>query len=331
MGCTNEELIMVFKVVLTVTFLIGTLYSKEIDTNLINLAAYRSTDIIFLEKKHILEILNEHLKVYHNPSGTNAQKVLAILANSTNKSEINYTDFYDQINTIAIHLPGSNGKTTQINDPIIYAIIVSSLSDPNNEISNRAYDILEAYSRKDYIKAFSKYLKIGFQKKGRVSPFVYAFCDLTDEEKNAFFINKSIPLYVKAAAGNKEAENTVLMKFNAAESFEKKIPYISELGFIGSKKCITTLLNELDKEKYTFQSGYKVSTYQVEVLYALARNFPEEDLWGLDTYYLYQQCFSGDKLKKYVEKVTEWVIRNYSIKLEQFRKVDFLCRYIIAD
>lgn len=246
------------------------------------------------------------------------------------------------------------GKNIRIHSPFIedenlYKIIISAFKCKEIEIKRKAYKYLLKYSRKDYLEKYADELREGIfeyrkayfescaEQSKRCKELLkkYKVVDGTSEgyelylrlpilqkEKKKFILNKHIPLYLRALLGDKEAETTLINKFNKEEKYRGKKKLGNQLSIIGSPNCAKAIIRSLYlplKSSYKQGTVLSESSIRVPLIKALLRMHPEVD-FRYDMYYVFNnktEAYGGkEKEIELFIRILSWAEKAYNVRPE---------------
>lgn len=136
-----------------------------------------------------------------------------------------------------------------------------------------------------------------------------------DSVRAALAANPEAPEEVRARAGNKMIEGTLITNFEAETDYQAKARRARQLGYVATHACAKSLIRGL-RSPVVGRGPVDERSIRGEVLLALGHIYPDEPLFTRDAIYLTQ---TNDRdfdrvrgIQEYVRDVNTWVRAKFS-------------------
>lgn len=208
----------------------------------------------------------------------------------------------------------------RIQDPIIFAIVVSAISH-----SESAYHSLKYHGRFDHIRFFSKYIKpIALERKDYK---IIALCKLNDDEKQTL-ISQAPSVNSRAMVGDSTAIDQVIKRFTSSNDSHLKIKLANTLVIAGTDACFKALITALDDTLVSRRLRNDAESLRFPILRKLTWAFPDElylqkFLYPYTCDIMYKKDGSLEQFRDYVKN---WAKEKYDIELKTFNEKEFYLR-----
>ncbi len=212
-----------------------------------------------------------------------------------------------------------DGDGVFIKDDEVVDVLVAALEDYQTRENGRKALICERLTwdvdsvlRAKYAERIRRAL--GSRPKMSDSIFLYAKCELSEQQKKEVSSWKDSPTAVKAFFGDKQAETKLLSQFNTETDFHKKSRLAYELAYVGSPRCQSALVDALRSPVVSDYANGTISI-RVSILRAMRMIYQNEKLFIAEAFCLE---FGSDDVfdivyakrggvKKYIAEVDDWV------------------------
>ncbi len=213
---------------------------------------------------------------------------------------------------------GYKNDTGHFENKIIIKIFIDLLKSENSEIHNYAFHSLMKYGRKDYLQEYSKQILDNLYKIHVDYQYeIMGLLILPEEKKQKILAKKNIPFHIRAALGDRKAEEQLIKQFLNASDFRQKKDIAKLLAYIGNKNCTITLIQSLSSN-FIEKGVYHETSIKFEIIKYLGDIHPENTLLTKEVLKIGEY---GDKryggmsaIRNYFDKINIWSLKLYGVK-----------------
>ncbi len=192
----------------------------------------------------------------------------------------NIIDFY--INFYRNYYKYENSKYLLATNGKIIKLAISFLGDTTNIADyaiRKSALLLSNNTSYPHLKKYEEEIRKYKNNKNINSKEYIDLLVLTTTDKyiaDSLLLNKDIPLHYRARLGDTIAEDSLINIFSEENVFRSKVILIDQLIFVGSKKCLKSLIENFNEPVYGYCFNRKVeNTIKAPILNGFYKLFPD--------------------------------------------------------
>ena len=218
-----------------------------------------------------------------------------------------------------------------LSDTISVKFLSNLLRCNDEELSTWVHQILYEKTSFDILRTLNDHIKNNIRRSPHNKRLfhgplynLFSLLELTEAEKDSL-MKTSLPLYIKANTGVKWALDSLISQYKNEKDDNKKRRLACQLMGTGKERALAAVLEDFNKPLFAIKyenTPYACTTSIIKhsVMRCLARYYPYEPLFTKEyskvRSYDFRDPAAQAQLLEYWEKLADWFLKNYNIKIE---------------